>query len=743
MWFRTLLDSLKPNRPQTPARPTRRGIPRRRPVARPLAVETLEERLVPASLRVSDVMLLEGNAGTQNAVVMVSLSSPSTKTVTVNYSTANETASAGSDYQAVSGKLTFARGETSKSILIPVIGDSLGEANETFSVELRNADRATIADRRGVVTLMDDDTHISISDLSPTEGNSGTTPFTFTVSLSGASGATVTVNYATVNGTAAAGSDYQANSGSLTFDPGQTSRTVTVLVNGDRLGEANETFSVNLSSPSNAVILDGEGVGTIVDDEPRIISFHDVSGPEGHSGTTPWTFTVNLSAASDAPVTVDFATQDGTAIAGQDYLAASGTLTFAPGKTSKTITVQVIGNDVVEGDDTFFVNLSGATNALIADGQAVGTIEDDEPRTISFNYDLWSTEGNGDWGATYFTFTVSLSAASKAPVTVNFATQDGTAIAGEDYLAASGTLTFAPGETSKMITVEVSGDTMFEDDETFFVNLGGATNALIADGEGVGTIVNEDGRIINWDGGGGDFNWNNPINWDTDSLPGPFDDVVIGADFSGITVNADSETTWVRSVSSEASLVLSGASFMLGAGSLINADLTVSGGYLLAGGLTVAGQFTNDGSVTLDASITVYGNYTQTANGSLTVQTAYWGWGGVSLDIGGTAQLDGTLSVFAYYPSYYSVLTFGSRSGEFAAIHLDSWYVSGTYYYEGNGLWVAFEEIIYEPPPPPEEPPLDDPYLYDTYSDCCSCWYEPVYGGGYAGPGPGACDGGW
>src|SRR5207249_1166280 len=125
MWFRTLFDSLKPGRSRTPVQQARRSSPRRRPAAGPLAVEALEDRLVPASLTVSDATIIEGNAGTTNAVVTVRLSTPSTNIVTVNYSTANGTASAGSDYQAVSGKLTFARGETSKSILVPVIGDQL------------------------------------------------------------------------------------------------------------------------------------------------------------------------------------------------------------------------------------------------------------------------------------------------------------------------------------------------------------------------------------------------------------------------------------------------------------------------------------------------------------------------------------------------------------------------------------------------------------------------------------------
>src|SRR5262245_18897593 len=119
MWFRTLFDSLKAASSRTPSRQARRGAPLRRPAASRLAVDALEDRLVPASLRVSDATIIEGNAGAQNALVTVCLAAPSNQTVRVDYSTANGTAVAGSDYQAVSGRLTFAPGQTSKSVLIP------------------------------------------------------------------------------------------------------------------------------------------------------------------------------------------------------------------------------------------------------------------------------------------------------------------------------------------------------------------------------------------------------------------------------------------------------------------------------------------------------------------------------------------------------------------------------------------------------------------------------------------------
>jgi len=222
---------------------------------------------------------------------------------------------------------------------------------------------------------------ISIDDVTQNEGDVGTTAFTFTVTLNGASPDTVTVDFATADGTATvADGDYQSNSGTLTFVPGDTSEPITVLVNGDTKFEPNEDFFVNLSNPVNGTIADGQGEGTIVNDDPvPAISIDDVAVDEGNFGTTPATFTVSLSNPSFQTITVDFATADGTATtADGDYLPAAGTVTFLPGDTSENLTVTVNGDTKVEPDEDFFVNLSNAVNATIADGQGEGTIVNDD-----------------------------------------------------------------------------------------------------------------------------------------------------------------------------------------------------------------------------------------------------------------------------------------------------------------------------------------------------------------------------
>jgi probable HAF family extracellular repeat protein len=218
---------------------------------------------------------------------------------------------------------------------------------------------------------------VSIGDAIVTEGNDGTTSSVFTVSLSAPASEEVTVNFATANGTGTAGADYAAQFGTLTFAPGQSTATITVPVHGDTNAEPNETFQVTLSQAIGAVIADGQGLGTIVDDEPRI-SINDVARQEGRSGTTLFVFTVALSAPTDVPVTVNFATINGTATAGSDYTAQSGTLTFTPGQTTKTISIVVQGDRRREPNETFFVNLSSAVGALLLDSQGKGTILDDD-----------------------------------------------------------------------------------------------------------------------------------------------------------------------------------------------------------------------------------------------------------------------------------------------------------------------------------------------------------------------------
>jgi probable HAF family extracellular repeat protein len=219
---------------------------------------------------------------------------------------------------------------------------------------------------------------VSIGDALITEGHAGTRTVNLTVSLSVAGSDPVTVSFGTADRTAVAGADYESSSGVLTFEPGDTSETITVVVNGDRIGEPNETLAVNLSHvQGGAVIGDGQSLVTIADDEPRI-SMGDVSRNEGNGGITSFVFSVTLSPPSDAGVTVNYATANGSATSIDDYTAASGSLAFSAGQTSKTVTVAVKGDKKREFEETFYVNLSTAVGAFTADSQGIGIIRNDD-----------------------------------------------------------------------------------------------------------------------------------------------------------------------------------------------------------------------------------------------------------------------------------------------------------------------------------------------------------------------------
>jgi hypothetical protein len=223
----------------------------------------------------------------------------------------------------------------------------------------------------------------------------------------------------------------------------------------------------------------------------------NVSIDEGDNGTATANFTVSLvNGPASGNVTVHWATSNGSAQAPGDYQAASGDLTFTSGgPTTQQVAVQVSGDRLHELDENFFVNLSGASGAVIADSVGMGTIRDDDPFPEISITDRSLAEGQK--GTTNFTFTVSLSFAYLVPVTVLWNTANGTATAGNgnngDYRRGSGTLTFNPGQTSLTITIKVTGEKKVESDETFFVNLIGATNGTIVDSQGIGTIRNDDG----------------------------------------------------------------------------------------------------------------------------------------------------------------------------------------------------------------------------------------------------------
>lgn len=449
---------------------------------------TPQLRVAPATYTVGE------SAGTVTITLTMSPTKPTSTSVTATMTTGT---AGSSDFNTTTQNLTFPANAPSMNFTIPITSDTLDEADETFTLTI-SAAAVTVAAPTATVTITDDDNPptISINDTTITEGNSGTQNLNFTVTLSALSGKTITVQYSTAGNTAGS-SDFTAISGAtLTFNPGDPiSKTITVQIAGDTLSEANETFNVNLTSPTNATLADSQGIGTITDNDPLpALTFSDLTVSES-VGNAVVNVTFSPAVASGQVVSVQYITNSGTALAGSsnDYMTTSGTLTFVIGDTSKPITIPIVNDTKDEVNETFTLTLSSPSGATLPVATRTITITDeDNPPTLSIN-DVTVTEAAGT-----ASFTVTLSTASGQIVTVAYATANGTATAGSDYTAASGTLTFNPDEITKTISVPITDDTSTDSstNETFVVNLTSPTNATISDSQGTGTIQdNETGPI--------------------------------------------------------------------------------------------------------------------------------------------------------------------------------------------------------------------------------------------------------
>ena len=353
--------------------------------------EGTSELVPPPALRIDDVSQVEGDSGATAFTFTASLSAPWHSTLTVDYRTTNSTAVSPSDYTATSGTLTFAQGDTAETITVQVNGDTTVEPDERFFLDLSDFSLGAdaIEDGRGRGTITNDDSDggggdppaLAIDNVTGMEGDSGTTPFRFTVTRTGDTSGASSVRYHTEDGTAETPQDYVAISdATLSFAAGQTSRTLTVQVKGDGKRAPDETFFVVLTEPTNASLGDGRGKGTILYDDPYL-SIRDLVIDEPASGYVTARFKVVLSYPTISGVTVHYRTRDGTARAGRDYVAKTdATLRFAAGERVKYATVRVLQNGATEPDETFFVDLFNATGpdgtARIEDPTGRGLIRD-------------------------------------------------------------------------------------------------------------------------------------------------------------------------------------------------------------------------------------------------------------------------------------------------------------------------------------------------------------------------------
>lgn len=325
-----------------------------------------------------------------------------------------------------------------------------------------------------------DAARMEVTSYSHAEGQSGITSFPFTVNRLGPSTDWLTVNYATVGVEATASVDFVNSSGKLTFAPGQTQSTIRVAVRGDKRCEYDETFTLDLTDPATRQIV-GQGTGRILDDDKPKVSINDVKPTnEGAPGTTfDAIFTVTLSAVSDRPTTVYYATVNGTASGTSDYQAApvNASVVILAGQTRQTIPVTVNGDSMYEANETFKVSLTSADGAIVARRTGTATIRNDDiiPPSVKISDGKLVTDAL----SSRVEFVVELSAQSGLPATVKYATVNGTAKAGKDFKSTAGTHRFDAGQTQWTISVPVLNVLSSKDGKAFSVKLSSPTKARL------------------------------------------------------------------------------------------------------------------------------------------------------------------------------------------------------------------------------------------------------------------------
>jgi Ca2+-binding RTX toxin-like protein len=446
-------------------------------------------------LRVHDAFVDEQDGF---ARVLVTLDKPSTGVARVNYFTRDGTAVSGSDYLAqASQTLVFAPGEVAKEILVPLVNDASAERAEHFDLLFAAQAGMTLVDNRARVHIAPSDQPAQGTPLiymsSPKVGEGdGYADVQF--SLSAPSAQQVSVRWSMSNGTAAAGSDYDFTSGTVVFAPGEVLKSQRVPLVENTTFEQTEVFYLTLNSPVNGVLAKTSMPVTIVDNDATsgvpLATVDDIYVDE----KAGWAFvTVTLDKPSTSNVSMRFATRNGSAQIDQDYVALSAqSLVFTPGEMTKTVAVALIDDLLPEGVEYFDVIFAGVTGAKMPDARARIFIgESDRPAQVTPVLNLMPAQASEADG--YIDHLVTLSAPSNQQVSVRWSMSNGTASAGSDYDLTTGTLIFAPGETTKVLRVPVVDNGTVESPEQYFVTLNTPVNAVIASTSSSALIHDNDG----------------------------------------------------------------------------------------------------------------------------------------------------------------------------------------------------------------------------------------------------------
>ncbi len=421
----------------------------------------------------SSVLVSEG-AGP--AKFRVRLNRQSDTAITVRYRTQDGAATMGADYEQTSGVLTFAAGELEKPVLVQIIDDALHEEDETFTLELADAQGAELGAAIGRATITDNDAAPTISIAPAAYVREGGTANVY-LSLSNASSRSVMVPYSTDDVTATAGKDYvKVSVGLMTIEPGDTGTVIQVQTQDDAVHEGREAFLVQFAGGGQTTV-------TILDNDrlPQL-SIGDATVSEDGERAE---LTVSLSGTSAARVGVAYATHDGTAEAGVDYTRTLGTLVFAPGETVRYVWVPVARDDVVEEDEGLVVRLSAPEHAALLDAEGGVTIKDDPIEVSIF-------DGSEMENSEELVMPVRLNFGSTKVVSVQFEVTGGTATLDVDYDATEGLIVFEPGSTDAQVRIPLIDDDLQEGNEMFNVTLLSPTNAQIGQAMATGTIVDDE-----------------------------------------------------------------------------------------------------------------------------------------------------------------------------------------------------------------------------------------------------------
>jgi acetyl esterase/lipase/uncharacterized protein (DUF1330 family) len=396
------------------------------------------------TLSVNDASVVEPVTGTVSARLSFTLSAPSTTTVTTRFATANSTATAGSDYVARNGTVTFAPGETSKTQSFTVNSDAMSEATESFFVNLSSPSGVALARTRATVTIAETDTRPD--------------PFSFQAVGAAVPSTEQTSNSVTVTGINApspvtvTGGAYSVGSSPFTTAAGSVTAGQTVRVR--------QTSPAAAGASAGTVLTIGGVSGTYrvtTSAEPTpTVSIDDIQVIEGASGSTSARFTLRLSSSSSRQVSVKLAMADGTALAGSDYVRRTGTVIFEPGSVSKTQSFTVNGDLTHEPDETFFVDLNTPSNALLGKARGVATIvNDDAPPDTTPDQFGFVAASNVEPGSEQ---------TSEAVIVTGMAALADISIDGGSYSLDDGAYTAAPGKVAagQRVRVRQTASTSFE-----------------------------------------------------------------------------------------------------------------------------------------------------------------------------------------------------------------------------------------------------------------------------------------